>query len=61
MYEYPVSFNGKLRFKLELPADMPVEEIEKLVVEHESARKWLNGGPPKKIIVVKGKIINVVV
>jgi leucyl-tRNA synthetase len=61
MYEYPVSFNGKLRFKLELPADMPVEKIEKLVVEHESARKWLNGEPPKKIIVVKGKIINVVV
>jgi leucyl-tRNA synthetase len=61
VFEYPVSFNGKLRFKLELPLDTPVEEIEKRVIEHESARKWLNGGPPKKIIVVKGKIINVVV
>ncbi|MFC2098682.1 leucine--tRNA ligase [Bacteroidota bacterium] len=61
VYEYPVSFNGKLRFKLELPLDLPVEEIEKKVVEHESAQKWLNGGAPRKIIVVKGKIINVVV
>jgi len=60
-YEYPVSFNGKLRFKLELPLTMPVEEIEKLVIEHESTQKWLNNAPPKKIIVVKGKIINVVV
>jgi len=59
--EYPVSFNGKLRFKLELPLDMPVEDIEKHVVEHESAQKWLAGGPPKKVIVVKGKIINIVV
>jgi leucyl-tRNA synthetase len=61
VYEYPVSFNGKLRFKLELPLDMPAKEIEKRVTEHESAQKWLNNGPPRKIIVVKGKIINVVV
>jgi leucyl-tRNA synthetase len=61
VYEYPVSFNGKLRFKLELPLDMSTGEIEKRVIEHESAQKWLNGGHPKKIIVVKGKIINVVV
>ncbi|MCK4746011.1 MAG: hypothetical protein KAT15_03210 [Bacteroidales bacterium] len=61
MFEYPVSFNGKLRFKLELPLSTSEEEIKQLVVEHESARKWLNGGEPKKIIVVKGRIINVVV
>jgi len=61
MIEYPVSFNGKLRFKLELPINMEVEEIEKKVIEHESSQKWLNGGNPKKIIVVKGKIINVVI
>jgi len=59
--EYPVSFNGKLRFKLELPLAMPVEDIEKHVIEHESAQKWLAGDPPKKVIVVKGKIINIVV
>lgn len=61
VFEYPVSFNGKLRFKLELPLSTSEEEIKQLVVEHESARKWLNGGEPKKIIVVKGRIINVVV
>jgi len=61
MIEYPVSFNGKLRFKIELPINMEVEEIEKKVIEHESSQKWLNGGNPKKIIVVKGKIINVVI
>ncbi len=61
VFEYPVSFNGKLRFKLELPLTMPAEEIEQRVIEHETAQKWLNGGKPKKIIVVKGKIINVVV
>ncbi len=61
VYEYPVSFNGKLRFKIELPLTMPVEEIENLIIEHESAKKWLNDSPPRKIIVVKGKIINVVV
>ncbi|MFC2125075.1 leucine--tRNA ligase [Bacteroidota bacterium] len=61
VFEYPVSFNGKLRFKLELPLNMETEEIEKHVLEHESSRKWLNDGSPKKIIIVKGKIINVVV
>jgi leucyl-tRNA synthetase len=61
VFEYPVSFNGKLRFKLELPLDMQQEEIEKCVIEHESAQKWLAKGAPVKIIVVKGKIINVVV
>jgi leucyl-tRNA synthetase len=50
-----------MRFKIELPMDMPNEEIEQKVVQHDSAQKWLNGVAPKKIIVVKGKIINVVV
>jgi len=50
--EYPVSFNGKMRFKLALPADMPKDEIEKAVLVHESAQKWLDGKQPKKIIVV---------
>ncbi len=61
VFEYPVSFNGKLRFRLKLPVDMPEGEIEQSVIEHESAQKWLGGGAPKKIIVVRGKIINVVV
>jgi leucyl-tRNA synthetase len=58
---YPVSFNGKLRFKLEFPLDMPKEEIEKAVLQAEEARRWLEGKTPKKIIVVPKRIINVVV
>jgi leucyl-tRNA synthetase len=60
-YEYPVSFNGKLRFKLELPLSMSDDEIRTLVTSHESAQKWLNDGNPRKIIIVRGRIINVVV
>jgi len=59
-FEYPVSFNGKVRFKLNFSLDMPGEEIEKAVLACEPAQKWLNGGAPKKIIIVQGKIINVV-
>ncbi len=60
-HEYPVSFNGKMRFKLELPLDMPKEEIEKQVKEHELAQKWLEGKSVRKMIIVPKKIINVVV
>jgi leucyl-tRNA synthetase len=59
-FEYPVSINGKMRFKMNLPLDMPVAEMEKAVIATEDAQKWLEGKPPKKIIVVQGKIINVV-
>jgi len=58
---YPVSFNGKLRFKIEFPVDMSKEDIEKAVLEAEDAQKWLEGKPPRKIIVVPKRIINVVV
>jgi len=60
-FEYPVSFNGKTRFKLVLPAVLPVTEIEKAALEAKESEKWLLGNPPKKIIVVPGKIINIVV
>jgi leucyl-tRNA synthetase len=60
-FEYPVSFNGKMRFKLELPVDMPAAEIEKAVINAKESEKWLLGNPPKKIIVVPNKIINVVI
>ncbi len=60
-FEYPVSFNGKTRFKLDLPADMPVAEIEKAALGAKESEKWLQGKPPKKIIVVPRKIINIVV
>ena len=59
-FEYPVMINGKLRFKQEYPLDMAQEAIQQQIVETEGARKWLEGKQPKKIIVVKGKIINIV-
>jgi len=58
---YPVSFNGKVRFTLELPATATKEDIEKAVFENDKAEKWLEGKTPKKVIIVPGKIVNIVV
>lgn len=58
---YPVSFNGKMRFTLDLPAELSVQEIEKLVLEHELTKKWLDGKIHKKIIIVPGRIVNIVI
>ncbi len=58
--EYPVSFNGKMRFKIELPADMSVQGIENAVMNHEQTGKHLQGAQPKKIVVVPKRIINIV-
>jgi leucyl-tRNA synthetase len=60
-HKYPVSFNGKMRFTLELPLDLSKQEIEKAALSHEDAAKWLEGKTPKKVIVVPKKIVNVVV
>lgn len=60
-FSYPVSFNGKMRFKLELPIDMPRDEVEKAVLAAEDAQKWIAGKIPKKIIVVPNKIVNIVI
>ena len=57
---YPISFNGKKRFTLELPLDMSKEEIEATVMAHEKTQQQLAGREPKKVIVVPGKIVNVV-
>ncbi|MEG1793582.1 MAG: leucine--tRNA ligase [Rikenellaceae bacterium] len=59
-FEYPVSFNGKTRFKKSYPADMEASEIQKLIMEDEQTIKYLDGSPAKKIIVVKCRIINIV-
>ncbi len=59
-FEYPISINGKVRAKMEFALDMPREDIEKAVLSSEVAQKWLEGRPPKKIIVVQGRIVNVV-
>ena len=58
---YAVSFNGKARFNIETSADMPRDEVEKMALEHENSAKWLDGKTVRKIIVVPGKIVNIVV
>ena len=58
---YAISFNGKVRFNLELPADMPKEEVEKTALTHEYSAKWLEGKTIKKVIVVPKKIVNIVI
>ncbi len=60
-FNYPVSINGKARANIELPIDMPIDEIERQVMALESVLKWTEGKTPKKVIIVKGKIVNVVV
>ena len=60
-FDYPVSFNGKMRFKLTLPLEMNPNSVQEVVLNHPDSSKWLEGKTPKKIIVVPGKIVNVVV
>jgi leucyl-tRNA synthetase len=57
---YPISFNGKMRFTMELPLDLSKDAIEKAVLEHEKTQEQLAGRTPKKVIVVPGKIVNIV-
>ena len=58
--KYPVQFNGKVRFTIEVAKDTPREEVEKIVMAHELTAKQLNGAAPKKVIVVPDKIVNIV-
>ncbi len=57
---YTISFNGKARFTIELPADMPSKEVESIALGHETTAKWMEDKTPKKIIVVPKKIVNIV-
>ena len=57
---YPVSFNGKTRFNIELPVTMSKEEIVKIVLEDKRSLKWLGESKPKNIIVVPKRIVNIV-
>lgn len=59
-FVYPVSVNGKMRFKLELPIEMPVPEIEKLTLAAPELQKWIEGKKVRKCVIVKNKIINIV-
>ncbi|MBQ8019321.1 MAG: leucine--tRNA ligase [Paludibacteraceae bacterium] len=58
--KYPISFNGKVRFTLELPADMDKADVEKTALANDQTIKLLDGKPTKKVIVVPGKIVNIV-
>jgi len=58
--EYPVSFNGKMRFTIELPLDLTPVQIEEIIMKDERTIKQLDGNTPKKIIIVPGKVINLV-
>ena len=58
---YPVQFNGKVRFTLSLPKDMSKDDVEKNVMENEQTAKYLAGNAPKKVIVVPGRIVNIVI
>jgi leucyl-tRNA synthetase len=60
-FEYPVMINGKLRAKLNLPLSLTKEEIEKEAMADETVQKWLEGKAPKKVIIVAGKIVNLVI
>jgi leucyl-tRNA synthetase len=60
-FEYPISINGKVRTKMNFALDMPKQDIEKLVLASEAIHKWIEGKTPKKVIIVPGKIVNVVI
>jgi leucyl-tRNA synthetase len=59
--EYPISVNGKLRTTIEMSLDTQQDDVEKIVLSNEVIQKWMEGKPHKKIIYVKGKMVNVVV
>lgn len=60
-FSYPISFNGKVRFSVELPADMSKEDVETHVLDLEKTKQYLEGKTPKKMIVVPGRIVNIVI
>ena len=59
--EYPISINGKMRTTITIALDASPEEVEKIVLENETVQKWVEGKTPKRIIYVKGKMVNVVI
>ena len=60
-FDYPISFNGKMRFKANLSLSLDRTEVQEEVENMELTKKWLEGKTPKKVIVVPGKIVNIVV
>jgi len=60
-FAYPISFNGKTRFNMELALTLTKEEVETAVLQAEEVKKMLDGKHPKKVVVVHGRIVNIVV
>ncbi len=60
-FDYPVSFNGKTRFNISLPVSLSREEIVKIVLADERAKKWIGSSVPSNIIVVPNRIVNIVI
>ncbi len=61
LVKYAVSFNGKARYTIEVPADADEEEVKRLALADAGAERWLAGKEPRKVIFVKGKLVNIVV
>jgi len=59
--EYPISINGKMRVKINLPADVQQADAQAVVLENETVQKWLEGKELRKFIFVPGRIVNIVV
>lgn len=59
-FNYPISFNGKTRYTMELDAELNVKDIENIVLSHPNSQKWLEGKTPKKVIIIPKKIVNIV-
>jgi leucyl-tRNA synthetase len=60
-FDYPVSFNGKMRFNIQLPVSLPKDEIIKIVLDDERTKKWIGTAHPSNIIVVPNRIVNIVI
>lgn len=60
-FSYPISFNGKTRFTMEIPLNIDKAEVERMVIEAEQVKKYLEGKSPKKVIVVPNRIVNIVI
>jgi len=61
VFNYPISFNGKTRFMMEMPADTSIPDIQTAVLSNPASQKWLEGKTPKKVIIVPKKIVNIVI
>ncbi len=60
-FSYPISINGKVRTNIEFALDVEPRQIEDSVLQNETVQRWMEGKPAKKVIVVKGRIVNVVI